>query len=265
MQARLITLLTDFGLADGYVGVMQGVISGIAPTVRIVDLCHQIAAQDIRAGALVLRSAVPYFPKASIHVAVVDPGVGSARAPIVVETADALFVGPDNGLLAPAVAALGGARGIWRIENPAYIRSAVSHTFHGRDIFAPAAAHLAIGVPPRQVGAALAQMTPLALAEIARGDGWLRGEVIYVDHFGNLVTNISAADLSAFASAERSVSMNGVPDVPLVSAYAQGASGGALAIVNSWGLLEIAVRDGHAARQLGATRGTTVTVTAHAS
>lgn len=257
----LITLLTDFGLGDAYVGIMKGVIYGIAPAARIVDLSHQIAAQDIRAGALVLRSAVAFFPERSIHLAVIDPGVGSARAPIVVATAAALFVGPDNGILAPAVAAQGGARGLWRIENPAYIKSTVSATFHGRDIFAPAAAHLAMGVEPERLGPPLSAMEPLWLPEPERGAALVRGEVIYVDHFGNLITNIAESDLSAFATPALCVSMSGVLDVPLVSAYAHGVPGGPLAIINSWGLLEIAVRDGHAARQLGAAPGATVTVT----
>lgn len=257
----LITLLSDFDLRDGYVGIMKGVIYGIAPAAQIVDLSHHIAAQDIRAGALVLRNAASFFPQHSIHVAVVDPGVGSARAPIVVATAAALFVGPDNGLLAPAVAAQGGARGIWRIDANAYVRNAVSHTFHGRDIFAPAAAHLATGVRPEQFGSALAAMQPLSLPEPERGAGFVRGEVIYVDHFGNLITNIAEDDLRALATPGVSVSMINVPHVPLVSAYAQGAPSGVLAIINSWGLLEIAVRDGHAAQQLGAALGAVVTVT----
>lgn len=262
MQSRLITLLTDFGLADGYVGIVKGVIYGIAPAARIVDLTHEIGPQDIRAGALVLRSAVSFFPRQSIHVAVVDPGVGSARAAIVVESAGgAFFVGPDNGILAPAVAAHGGVAGVWRIENSAYLRSTVSRTFHGRDIFAPAAAHLAAEVAAEKLGSPLSSMAPLTLPEPERAPACVRGEVIYVDHFGNLVTNISESDLEAVATPGLSVTVRNVPDVPLVSAYAHGAPGGLLAVINSWGLLEIAVRDGHAARQLNATCGTTVTVT----
>ena len=257
----LITLLTDFGIADGYAGIMKGVIYGIAPGVRIVDISHQIVPQDVRGGALVLRSAVPFFPRGSIHVAVVDPGVGSARAPLVITADVGLFVGPDNGLLAPAVAAQGGSSGCWRIENPAYIRRAVSRTFHGRDIFAPMAAHLALGVRPEEVGPPQPAIEPLSLPQPECSTAAVHGEVIYVDHFGNLISNISADDLKPFASTGLSVSINDVSDVPLVSAYAQGVPSGALAIINSWGLLEIAVRDGHAAQQLGATTRTPVTVT----
>jgi S-adenosylmethionine hydrolase len=257
----LITLLTDFGMADGYAGIMKGVICGIAPSARIVDISHQVAAQDVRGGALVLRSAVPFFPRGSIHVAVVDPGVGSARAPIVIATDAAIFVGPDNGLLAPAVAAQGGPYRCWRIENPPYRRAAVSRTFHGRDVFAPAAAHLAVGARPEDVGPRQETIEPLTLPQSQCSAAGLRGEVIYVDHFGNLISNISADDLKSFATAGLSVSINDVSDVPLVSAYAQGAPSAALAIINSWGLLEIAVRDGNAARHLGASAGTPVTVT----
>lgn len=262
----LITLLTDFGVADGYVGIMKGVMFGIAPSVQIVDLSHEIGPQDIRAGALILRSAIPFFPRATVHVAVVDPGVGSVRAAVVVQScAGNFFVAPDNGLVAPAVEADGGAVGIWRIENPSYIRSMVSNTFHGRDVFAPAAAHLAIGIAAEQFGVRLPSLTPLALPKPARSATCVRGEVIYVDRFGNLVTNISHSDLDAVATNRVSVSMPNVLDIPLVKAYAHGAPSGPLAIINSWGLLEIAVRDGNAARQLGATYGATVTVSQHVS
>jgi S-adenosylmethionine hydrolase len=257
----LITLLTDFGIADGYAGIMKGVIYGIAPSAQIIDISHQIAAQDVRGGALVLHSAVPFFPRGSVHVAVVDPGVGSARAPIVIATEAAVFVGPDNGLLAPAVAAQGGPCGCWRIENTAFLRPAVSRTFHGRDIFAPAAAHLALGVRPEEIGPPHAAIKPLPLPQPECSAAAVRGEVIYVDHFGNLISNISADDLKPFATAGLSVSINDVSDVPLVSAYAQGAPSGALAVINSWGLLEVAVRDGHAAQMLSAGAGTRVTVT----
>lgn len=262
----LITLLTDFGVADGYVGIMKGVIRGIAPSVQIVDLSHEVAPQDIRAGALILRSAVPFFPRETVYVAVVDPGVGSARAAVVVRSRrGSFFVGPDNGLLTPAVEADGGAVGIWRIENPAYIRSMVSQTFHGRDVFAPAAAHLVTGAAAERFGTGLPSLTPLALPEPERAATRVRGEVIYVDRFGNLVTNISQSDLDAVATTGVSVSMPNVPDVPYVTAYAHAAPNAPLAIINSWGLLEIAVRDGNAARQLGAAQGAVVTVSQRAA
>jgi S-adenosylmethionine hydrolase len=197
-----------------------------------------------------------------VHVAVVDPGVGSARAAVVVHSRSGnFFVGPDNGLLAPAVASDGGAEGIWTIENAAYIRSTVSSTFHGRDVFAPAAAHLALRVAAEQFGMRLASLKPLVLPEPVRAATGVRGEVIYVDRFGNLVTNISQVDIDAVATTRLSVSMPNVPAVPFLRAYAHAAPSGPLAIINSWGLLEIAVRDGNAARQLDAACGAVVTVT----
>lgn len=256
----VITLLTDFGHGDAYVGIMKGIILGLVPEATIVDLSHDVAAQDIRGGALILRSAVPFFPSSSIHVVVVDPGVGSSRPPVVAATGSALFVGPDNGVLAPAIAAQGGARGVWRIENAAFIRATVSCTFHGRDIFAPAAAHLALGVKPDQLGSPLATLHPLDLPAPRRSADHVRGEVLYVDHFGNLITNIAETDLGSFATQRLSVSMDNVRDIPMVSAYADGVLHCPLAIINSWGLLEIAVREGNAAHQLGADRGTMVTV-----
>jgi S-adenosylmethionine hydrolase len=260
MPPKLITLLTDFGLCDGYVGIMKGVILGIAPTVQLVDLAHEVRAQDVPGAALILRSAVPYFPPGSVHLAVVDPGVGSSRAPIAVATDRAYFVGPDNGLLAPAVAVLGGAHGVWRIDSVASPLGAVSQTFHGRDVFAPAAAQLAAGLAPEKIGAPLGSLQQLALPDPRRHTNGVDGEVIYVDRFGNLITNISAADLAAFASRPVSVSIGGVHDMAMVRAYSDAALHDPLAIINSWGLLEVAVREGNAAQLLKGDRGTSVIV-----
>jgi S-adenosylmethionine hydrolase len=263
MEPPVLTILSDFGTRDGYAGIMKGVILSICPDACCVDLTHDIPPQDVTAGALVLRSAVGYFPRRTTHLAVVDPGVGSARAPIVVSTEGGTFVGPDNGLLFLAVQACGGPRGIWRIERAEPLRQPVSHTFHGRDVFAPAAARLAAGVPPDQLGAPLTSLRQLALPVPRREHDEVRGEVIYVDHFGNLVTNISAQDVDAFASAELSVSIGPVSAAPLVNAYAQVARGEPLAILNSWGMLEVAVREGNAARELGVAEGAPVAIAAH--
>ncbi len=193
----IITLLTDFGTRDTYVGIMKGVALGICAPARLVDLTHEVPPQAVPLGAVLLRSSVGFFPEGTVHVAVVDPGVGSARAAVVATTERAFLVGPDNGLLAPAAAVLG-LRSVHRLSNEAYFRHPVSAKFHGRDVFAPVAAHLAAGAPPEAFGDAVAGLAPLDLAEPKRDGAGLHGEVIQVDRFGNLITNISAAALGAF-------------------------------------------------------------------
>jgi S-adenosylmethionine hydrolase len=261
MQASgLITLLTDFGSRDAYVGIVKGVVLGICPGARIVDLTHEVPAQAVRLGALLLRSAVGYFPDGTVHLAVVDPGVGSARDPVVVVTPRAFLVGPDNGLLAPAAAALG-APVVRRLAREEFFRRPVSHTFHGRDVFAPVAAHLAAGTPPDALGPELPGLQPLALPEPRVEPTAVHGEVIYVDRFGNLVTNIDAAALHAFRPQNLSVRIAATMVSPLVSSYAAVAPGAPLVLIGSWGTLEVAVRDGNAAAALRAGIATLVTVT----
>src|SRR5437870_9744709 len=190
----LITLLTDFGTRDPFVGVMKGVILSLCPAARLVDLTHEIAPGDIAAGALALRWAVEYFPPGTVHLAVVDPGVGSERRPLVLRAAEAFYVGPDNGLLWPA-AALDADPQVWEIDLSRWDRP-VSATFHGRDVFAPAAARLAAGELPaafcRPARDAVRRGWP---APAPHGD-MVRGAVIYVDRFGNGITNLAPADLS---------------------------------------------------------------------
>ncbi len=162
----IITLTTDFGLSDGYVGAMKGVILGIAPAAHLVDLSHEIAPQDVRQAAHVLADAVPYFPAGTVHLAVVDPGVGSARRPLLITTPRAAFVGPDNGLF---TFILGTAKTqAWALDQPGYWLPEISRTFHGRDIFAPVAAHLACGVPPEMLGSPITDAAPLAAPLAAR-------------------------------------------------------------------------------------------------
>jgi hypothetical protein len=259
MAARIITLLTDFGSRDAFVGAMKGVILGIAPEVCLVDLTHDIPPQDILAGALVLRSAVPYLPAGSVHVAVVDPGVGSTRRAILVETDGGLLVGPDNGVLALAATRLE-RRCVRALENEAWFRHPVSSTFHGRDVFAPVAAHLARGEDPAAVGPSVDGMVELPLPPVHASEERIDGEVIYVDAFGNLMTNIDAAALARFPAAQLSVTIRGTLVTGLAMAYAAVPAGAAVALVNSWGVLEIAVRNGDAARLLAVGRGTPVTV-----
>ncbi len=246
-------------MRDAYVGIMKGVALGICPAAHLVDLTHAVPPQAIGVGALVLRSAVPYFPDGTVHCAVVDPGVGGARRAVAVRTPRAVLVGPDNGLLAPAAAALGGVTAVHAIENAALCGAAIGRTFHGRDVFAPVAAHLAAGAALVDVGPPLTALTPLSLPAPRAEAGGVHGEVVYIDHFGNLLTNIDRAAFSGFRTQTLSVRVHDVI-VPLVTTYGDVASGSALALWSSWDTLEIAVRDGDAARHFGARLGTVVTV-----
>jgi S-adenosylmethionine hydrolase len=263
-QHPIITLMTDFGTDDVFIGVMKGVILGINPAVRIVDLTHAVPPQSVEIGALLLRLALPYFPNGTIHVAVVDPGVGTARRAVAVETASGVLLGPDNGLLAPA-AEQAGIRRLIDCTNQSYWLPRVTSTFHGRDIYAPVAAHLSLGVAPDCLGQAGAMLTPLALPIAQREqDGervQIRGKVIWVDRFGNLLTNVTAQDIGAFPRQELSVSIGDVVIHGLVSAYAAVPGGELLVLVNSWGLLEIARRNGSAGEHVGVGSGASVVVT----
>ena len=255
----VLTLLTDFGLRDAYVGIVKGVALSVTPGLQLVDLTHEVPPQAVAVGALVLRSAVPWFPAGTVHLAVVDPGVGTARGAIAVRAADALLVGPDNGLLAPAVAALGGADAIHAIDPPA--DRVLSRTFHARDLFAPTAARLAGGAAIASLGAPRTSMVELALPRaIATADG-ASGEVIHVDRFGNLLTNLDRAALGAFRHHPLSVRVAGML-VPLRATYGEVAAGEPVAVWSSWETIEVAVRDGDAAARLGVGVGTPVTATA---
>jgi hypothetical protein len=255
----IITLLTDFGTRDAYVGIMKGVALGICPAAQLVDLTHDVPPQAVRVGALLLRHAVDFFPGGTVHLAVVDPGVGSARQPVLVVGERAFLVGPDNGLLAPAAAALG-VRAVHQLVRDEFFRRPVSQTFHGRDVFAPVAAHLAAGTPPHAFGPELPELQALDLPEPRVEAGAVHGEVVYVDRFGNLVTNIPAAALASFHPQRLSVRIGDVTLSPLAPTYAAVAPGAPAALVGSWRTLEVAVRDGNAADQLRAGITTRVTV-----
>ncbi len=247
---KVITLLTDFGLADTYVGQMKGAILAIAPTVTLVDVTHAVPPQDVLAGAFLLWTAVEAFPPGSLHLAVVDPGVGSARRPMAMTTQRGdVLVGPDNGLLMPAAERLGAGQA-FELTVPS---AQVSPTFHGRDVFAPGVAHLANGTPISELGCPIDDPVPLVLP---RPHGFM-GEVLHVDTYGNLVTNLPAGSLPA----SYAVRLGSYP-VPIAAAthYAEGAPGGLLALVGSAGLLEISARDASAAAATGAGRGAPVTV-----
>lgn len=257
----IISLLTDFGAQDAFVGIMKGVILGINPSVSLVDLSHEVPPQGILAGALLLRNAAPFFPPGTIHVAVVDPGVGSARRALLLETRNAFFIGPDNGLLSLAAPAETVTRMV-HLTNAEYFLSPGSHTFHGRDVFAPVAAHLSLGVAPERFGPLVTDMERLTLPPAARGAAGLNGSVMYIDRFGNVVTNLTEADLRPFPKESLLVSIGPVRVHGVVATYAAVEVGALAALINSWGMLEIAVRNGSAAQQLGAQFGQPVQVTA---
>lgn len=254
----IVTLTTDFGLEDGYVAAMRGVILTLGPSLTVVDVSHAIAPQAIRQAAYVLSTAAPYYPPDTVHVVVVDPGVGSVRRPMALRCELGVFVGPDNGVIPAALEFLGDT-GAWQaahLTERRYWRSAdASATFHGRDIFAPVAAHLALGASLSDVGEGLPDPVRLPDVRLTRTeDGDWAGVVIHVDHFGNLITNIGG-EVATPGGAR--VEVAGI-SVPLARTYADVAVGQALAYVGSSGLVEVAVRDGSAAARLGVGVGAAV-------
>lgn len=260
----IITLTTDFGLTDGYVGAMKGVMLSIAPEARLVDISHEIGPGNIRQAAFVLSSVTPYFPEGTIHVAVVDPGVGSARRAIAARTSRAILIAPDNGLLSLCLADQPAE--IRQLVNPRYHLPQVSATFHGRDIFAPVAAHLATGAAFDDLGPPVTDAVTLALPAVIRdAEGVWRGEVLHVDRFGNLITNFFHFPPSTFCLPPSAFHLLAIEIgqhriYGLARTYADRAPGELLALIGSSGYLEIAVRDGNAAQVLGAQVGDAVLV-----
>lgn len=247
-----ISFLSDFGHDDEFVGVVHGVIARVAPEVRVIDVTHGIGRGDIRGGALALLRAVQYLPS-GVVLAVVDPGVGTARRPIAVRSPWGFFVGPDNGLLAPAVAMVGGADLVVAIEDPSFRLPAHGATFDGRDVFAPAAAVLASGEADiGDLGPVVENdsVTPLMVPLVEHEGGSVRGEVLWVDGFGNAQTNVTPDDLASIgvATGDRLVMTVGTFEQTLtwVSAYADVAVGRGLLHVDSYGQIAVAVRAGRA-------------------
>ncbi|HVM47797.1 MAG TPA: SAM-dependent chlorinase/fluorinase [Candidatus Acidoferrum sp.] len=252
----VITLTTDFGTRDWFVGTMKGVMLRIQPRARLVDITHEVPPGDIRAGAFALAAACRFFPKGTVHVAVVDPGVGSARRAIAVQTADCSFVAPDNGLLSWALTTQR-VRAIHALEEERYFLRPVSHTFHGRDIFAPVVAHLSRGVPLRKLGPALTDIVRLDWREprlLRRG---IEGEVVYVDRFGNAITNLrqDALQRADWVVCE---TRGGRRRVPAGQFYQAVPVGSPVALAGSSGFVEIAVNGGSAASVLGLMPGSRV-------
>lgn len=253
----VITLTTDFGTSDWFVGTMKGVIAGIAPRCMIVDLTHELPPGDIRAGAFALAASHRFFPKGSIHVAVVDPGVGSRRKAIAVKTDKAVFVGPDNGVLSWALAKEK-IRAIRALENDAYFLLPVSRTFHGRDVFAPVASHLSRGVPIRKLGPALKDFVRLDWPEPRKRRGGFEGEVVYIDRFGNAITNLESRLLRGSNRASCEVYAKRRRVCPLSTFFQEAVPKTPIALIGSSGFLEIAVNGGSAERLLGVRIGARV-------
>ena len=266
-MGRIITLITDFGLADEYAGVMKGVILGRAPTARIVDITHAIPRHDVFRAALLLHSAYSFFPPGSIHLIVVDPGVGSGRRVILLKADGHLFLAPDNGVLSLLLEA-GSFEAAYVVQCKQFYLSPISSTFHGRDIMAPVAAQLAAGLAPAEVGPSVLRSSlaalpiPEALVDVANRK--ITGRVTTVDNFGNLQTNIKAETVeNLFNPHKRNriiVTIKNKYIVGIKKVYAQMDSGELLAVINSRGYLEIAVNKGNAALVLGAGIGVSVTV-----
>jgi len=258
---RVITLLTDYGIKDSYVAEVKGVILKLCPEAVIVDVTHDVGNYDVEEGAYNLARVVKYFPEGTIHVGVVDPGVGGSRKPLIIEAQDAFFVGPDNGLLAPAAERLG-VRHVYEITRMDLLPQRVSDVFHGRDIFAPTAALLAKGMKPLDLGIEISEYQRLPLYTAKIEIGRIVAKVIHVNGFGNLVTNITSESLEAAkikVGSTLNVKIGGTAyKLPLVKNFAAVPVGEILLVVAGGGYLDIAVNQGNAARRLGVGKGADV-------
>jgi hypothetical protein len=253
----IVTLTTDFGLRDSYVAEMKAVILGITRDVHIVDITHEVGAHDIADGALALEAAAPHFPPGTVHVAVVDPGVGTTRRGLALAWRDWVFVGPDNGLFTPFLDGEGWEA--FELRAGEFMRTTVSRTFHGRDIFAPAAAHVARGLDVRRLGPAVSDPVRLAWPAVRDVGGEVAGAVVHVDRFGNLVTSVRAEAVEALGP-DAVVHIAG-RTLPVAGTYGELRGEFAGGLIGSGGRLEIAVCAGRAESVLGAGRGTPVRVT----
>ncbi len=259
----VITLLTDFGLQDEYAGVMKGVILSVHPAAVIVDISHQIDPQDVRQAAYMLRSSWPYFPAGTVHVTVVDPGVGGKRCILAAQYSGHFFLAPDNGILS-LLAEDGDFDCLIRVENSEYFRNKVSRTFHGRDIFAPVAAHLASGVKPENFGPIM-DVSRIKMIESEKPfvseKGEIIGKIVSTDRFGNLVSNIREDMLrEAGDSRKMEIHISSCKIEGLSESYDSAAIGQPLAVIGSRGFLEISVNCGHAGQYFGVEKGGCVVI-----
>jgi S-adenosylmethionine hydrolase len=251
----VITLLTDFGSSDPYVGMMKGVIAGICPDANVIDVTHDVPPQDVKMGAFFLERAHRYFPPGAVHVAVVDPGVGTRRGRIALEAGGQFFVGPDNGLLSLAARRYRA----FSLTRRSYFLPSVSNTFHGRDVFAPVAAHLARGVPLERFGPEKRRIVGLVWPKPKKSRAALVAEIVSVDRFGNLITNVEPAHWRSLRRPR--ISAAGFTSSRLSASYAEVERGELAIVFGGYGLLEIAARDASAASLLGLTVGKRVHLT----
>jgi len=260
MKRAIITLLTDFGARDYYVASMKGVILSINPGCSLIDITHQVKPQDVREGAFILSNVHSSFPRGTIHLCVVDPGVGSPRRPILLKTRDYFFVGPDNGLFSFAMRGEKVKTAV-DLTNPEFFLSRVSTTFHGRDIFAPVAAHLSLGVKPEKFGNLIDHWEELDSREPEIKGNNLVGEVLHIDAFGNVITNINEEQILQFSrGAPVIIEAGGKRIRNLKKGYWEGERGKLMALFGSAGFLEISVREGNAQKVLKIKRGDRIVV-----
>lgn len=263
MPCPIITLTTDFGSKDPYVAEIKAVILSLSPDARIVDLTHEVDKFNTRMASYVLACAAPYFPKGTVHVVVVDPGVGTRRRALLIQTRNGFYVGPDNGVLTLA-ANDQGIEHVFEITNRKFMLSRISNTFHGRDIFAPAAAHLINGTKPEEFGPEIDKVSKPGFTRIVKRRNMPVGEVLHVDGFGNIITNFRKRELDSMDPKEvvnvrfRSTKLR----LKLCKAYAEVGKGEALAIVGSHSFLEISVNQGNAAKKLKVKAGDKITLKA---
>ncbi|UCH32721.1 MAG: SAM-dependent chlorinase/fluorinase [Candidatus Bathyarchaeota archaeon] len=261
MRQVIITLLSDFGLKDSYVAEMKGTILCVLPKAKIIDISHDIDKFDIRMGAFVLASAIPYFPQNTVHVAVVDPGVGTERRPIILKTKNCYLVGPDNGVL--MLAAINqGLKHVYVIENPEFMLQRVSKTFHGRDVFAPAAAHLARGISIAEFGREIRDYVVPDFAQPHLEGSVACGEILHIDNFGNIISNIPSALLEKVGIKEKIHVKIGAKakSIKLHAAYDYAPLGETIAIFGSHDFLEISINQGAASKQFNGKRGDSIRV-----
>jgi hypothetical protein len=261
MLKPIITLTTDFGLKDPYGAEMKAVILNISPNATIIDITHQIEKYNTRMAAYILASASPYFPKGTIHIAIVDPQVGTQRRAICIETKNGYYLGPDNGVLALA-AKTTETKHVYQITNPKIMMPRISSTFHGRDIFSPAAAHLANGTPPTQLGPRIRNIVTPKFAKITRTKTTLTGEVIHVDDFGNIITNIEEKHLHT-TEPEKMVKLkinNRNLRIKFSNTYAKVKPKQPLALIGSHNFLEISINKGNAAKAYSIKAGDKISI-----
>ena len=248
---KIITFLSDFGTKDGYTAQMKAVASGITDA-RLIDLTHEITPQNIREGAFILRSIVSFFPTGTVHIAVVDPGVGTERRGIFITTSKHILIGPDNGLLMPAAHFLGNYI-VYEITNTKYMLSSISTTFHGRDIFTPVAAHITNGVPFEEIGKRIDDFIDLDFGQCEIRERAANGKVIYIDSFGNIITNITKEILEKGISYNKKIMVfigEKQIEIPFVKSYGFVKKREMLATIGSSDFLEIGINQGNAAKKL---------------